>query len=75
MKPPHEIVVFAKITSTSLLIIGYILAGYYISMRLILRGWPEWLQIAFPTAGAIVGLHQGYRVIREMLQKNQKGKK
>lgn len=72
MKSSSDLVLFGKVVSTTLLVVGYILIGYYLGRKLIENGYPSWTQISLMFLGAAVGAHQMFLVIREMIRKIKK---
>jgi surface polysaccharide O-acyltransferase-like enzyme len=72
MKSYSDLVLFGKVVSTALLVVGYILLGYYIGRKFIENGYPSWTQISLMLLGAVVGAHQMFLVMREMIRKIKK---
>ncbi|NCC62097.1 MAG: hypothetical protein EOM12_14415 [Verrucomicrobiae bacterium] len=72
MKNYADLILFGKVVSTALLVVGYILLGYYLGRRLVDNGYPSWTHPALMLVGAIVGTHQMYFVIRELIHKINK---
>ena len=67
-----ELMLFGKVVSSALLVVGYILLGYYLGRKLIENGYPPWTQPALVVLGAAIGAHQMVIVVREMISKVKK---
>ncbi|MBL3538692.1 hypothetical protein [Aminivibrio sp.] len=64
-----DVVMFGKIISAGFLIGGYVFLGVYIARRLVVSGYPMWLNVALPVILALFGLWQGWFLIREIMRK------
>lgn len=63
-----DLIVFGKIISVAFLIGGFIFLGHLVGGYCIEKGCPEWSRTAGMTAGAAIGLHQAWMVIRSIIQ-------
>lgn len=72
MKNYADLVLFGKVVSTALLVVGYILLGYYLGRKLVENGYPSWTHPALMLVGAIIGTHQMYYVMMELIRKVNK---
>ena len=66
-----DVVLFVKVVSSALLVGGYIVAGYAIGKKLTSSGYPSWTQAVLSLAGALLGMHQGYRFLKEHLSRSK----
>jgi uncharacterized protein YneF (UPF0154 family) len=66
-----DVVMFGKIISTGFLIGGYVFLGVYIARKLVLSGYPTWLNAALPALLALFGLGQGWFLVREYMRKKE----
>jgi hypothetical protein len=70
-----DFIVFGKIISVAFLIGGFIFLGYLTGGYCVEKGCPEWSGIAGMTAGAVIGLHQAWMVIRSIIQDMKRDKR
>lgn len=57
---------FSKIIAAALLVCGFIFMGLLVGRQVAGKGGPEWAVAAGATVGALVGLSQGWAMIRPL---------
>ena len=67
-----DLIIFTKIISTGFLVGGFALMGLLIGKKLVDSGWPPWVNFAAPLIFTLFGLHQGWVVIKSILNKSKK---
>ena len=72
MRSYSDLLLFGKVVSTALLVVGYILVGYFIGRKMVKNGYPSWTHPVLMVVGAAIGLHQMFLVMREMIRKIKK---
>ena len=63
-----DFIVFGKIISVAFLIGGFIFLGHLVGGYCLEEGGQEWSRSLGLTAGAVIGLHQAWMVIRSIIQ-------
>lgn len=62
----QDLSVFSKIVAAALLVCGFIIMGLLIGRQVAGRGGPGWAVPAGATLGAVIGLSQGWSMIRPL---------
>ncbi len=62
----EDFAAFSKIVSAALLVCGFILLGLLVGRQLEGKGAPGWVVPAGAAAGAVVGMTQGWAMIRPL---------
>jgi hypothetical protein len=62
----EDLLAFSKVISAALVVCGFIILGLLIGRQAAERGGPGWLVPAGAAVGALVGLSQGWAMIRPL---------
>jgi hypothetical protein len=62
----EDFVAFSKILSAALVVCGFIILGLLLGRQLAAKGAPGWVVPALAALGALVGMSQGWAMIRPL---------